>query len=46
MCDCCQNGCQRPEELTGKPEECSLEQIRKCHGDAREHPCAPEKKEK
>lgn len=32
--------CQRPEELKGKPEECSPEQIRKCHGDVKEHPCA------
>jgi len=38
MCEC-QNCCQRPEELTGKPEECSPEQIRQCHGDATQHPC-------
>ena len=31
--------CERPEELKGKPEECSPEQIRKCHGDAAGHPC-------
>ncbi|MFW6169986.1 MAG: hypothetical protein ACODAD_05810 [Planctomycetota bacterium] len=31
--------CEKPEELKGKPEECTPEQIRKCHGDAREHPC-------
>jgi peptidoglycan/LPS O-acetylase OafA/YrhL len=34
-------GCQRPEELKGDPRECSPEQIRKCHGDAAEHPCVP-----
>ncbi len=44
MCDCLKNGCQRPEELTGKPEDCSDEQIRKCHGQVQEHPCAPEGK--
>jgi len=31
-------GCEHPERLKGKPEECSLEQIRECHGDAKEHP--------
>ena len=31
--------CEKPEELKGKPEECSPEQIRKCHGHVREHPC-------
>ena len=25
--------------LKGKPGECSPEQIRKCHGDNKEHPC-------
>jgi len=35
-------GCQKPEELKGqaqKPEECSPEQIEKCHGDVEGHPC-------
>ncbi len=32
-------GCQKPEDLKGKPKECSPEQIRKCHGDAKKHPC-------
>ncbi len=39
---CCnerQESCRKPEELTGKPEDCSPEQIRKCHGDADAHPC-------
>lgn len=35
-------GCQKPEELKGKPEECSPEQVKKCHGDVKEHPCAKE----
>ena len=37
---CCserQEGCQRPDNLTGKPEECSPEQVRQCHGDAVKH---------
>lgn len=37
MCE--KNGCQKPDNLTGKPEECSPEQIKKCHGDLKEHPC-------
>lgn len=39
MCDC-KRGCKRPKHLVGKPEECSPEQIRECHGDAKGHPCA------
>ena len=37
----CQNtkGCQKPKELKGKPQDCSPEQIRKCHGDPTRHPC-------
>jgi hypothetical protein len=31
--------CQKPENLKDKPETCSKEQIQKCHGDVREHPC-------
>ena len=37
MCDC--KSCQKPQESVGKPEECSAEQVRKCHGDVAEHPC-------
>ncbi len=33
---CC---CEKPENLKGKPEECSEEQIRECHGEEREHSC-------
>jgi hypothetical protein len=36
-------GCGHPEKLKGKPEECSPEQIKECHGDAKEHPCLKEK---
>jgi hypothetical protein len=33
-------GCEHPERLKGKPEECTPEQIRECHGEVKEHPCA------
>lgn len=39
---CCneeKEGCQKPENLKGKPGDCSPEQIRKCHGDAKGRPC-------
>jgi ArsR family transcriptional regulator, arsenate/arsenite/antimonite-responsive transcriptional repressor len=38
--------CEHPERLKGKPEECTSEQIKKCHGDISEknHPCVSEKK--
>ena len=36
-------GCQKPENLKGKPEECTPEQIRECHGDIEEHACQPVK---
>jgi len=32
-------GCLKPSELKGKPQDCSPEQIRKCHGDAGGDPC-------
>jgi hypothetical protein len=38
MCNTKQ-ACQKPEELVGKPERCSAEQIKKCHGDVKDHPC-------
>jgi hypothetical protein len=31
--------CQKPQELKGKPDDCTVEQIKECHGDAAEHPC-------
>jgi ArsR family transcriptional regulator len=43
MCTC-KTECQKPEELKGKPEECSPEQIKKCHGEVSEHPCIPPQK--
>ena len=37
-----QNCCQQPDKLQDKPENCSPEQIRQCHGDTKEHPCTKE----
>ncbi len=31
--------CQKPKALKGRPQDCSAEQIRKCHGDVKKHPC-------
>ena len=39
-------GCQKPENLKGRPEACSPEQVRKCHGDAPKHPCTPAAKQR
>jgi ArsR family transcriptional regulator len=40
----CQSCCQYPEKLKGKPEECSPEQIKECHGETETHSCEREKK--
>jgi alkylhydroperoxidase/carboxymuconolactone decarboxylase family protein YurZ len=37
--------CQGPEQLEGKPMDCSPEQIRKCHGDERAHACLSEQED-
>lgn len=37
--DMCQNCCQQPDKLMDKPENCTPEQIKECHGDTKEHPC-------
>jgi len=34
------------KKVDHKPEECSPEQIRACHGEVAEHPCVSEKKSK
>ena len=39
----CGSKCQYPDKLEGKPEECTPEQIKECHGDEK-HPCEEEKK--
>jgi hypothetical protein len=33
------NCCQKPEQLKGKPKDCTPEQIKKCHGNIKAHPC-------
>lgn len=38
MCNA-EKGCQKPEQLKGKPQDCSPEQIKKCHPDSSDHPC-------
>ncbi len=35
----CQNCCEQPVQLKDKPENCTPEQIKKCHGDTKDHPC-------
>lgn len=38
---CCETSkCPHPEKMKGKPEDCSEEQIRECHGEESTHPCA------
>jgi DNA-binding transcriptional ArsR family regulator len=38
----CQNCCQQPNKLMDKPENCTPEQVKECHGDTEEHPCTKE----
>jgi len=44
---CCQENrgdshcCERPDHLLDRPQACTPEQIRKCHGEVKEHPCIP-----
>jgi ArsR family transcriptional regulator len=42
----CQNCCEQPTQLKDKPENCTPEQIRACHGDEKDHPCVSTKEEK
>jgi hypothetical protein len=37
--------CQKPEELKGKPQECTPEQIKRCHGEVQGHPCVSQVKQ-
>jgi len=41
----CQDCCQQPEKLKDRPQECSPEQIKECHGDTAEHPCTKGEKQ-
>jgi hypothetical protein len=38
--------CEKPENLKGKPEACSPEQIETCHGSEKGHPCVTEEGKK
>ena len=43
---CCEDNhgercCEKPGHLKGRAQDCTPEQIRECHGEAVEHPCAP-----
>ena len=44
---CCQEKsgccCQFPEKLKDRPEDCSEEQIKECHGETGSHQCTQEK---
>jgi ArsR family transcriptional regulator len=42
---CCGPCCEQPIKLKSKPEECTPEQIKECHGDVKNHPCQEKKKE-
>ena len=33
------NGCLKPDKLRDSPEKCTPEQIKECHGEAKEHAC-------
>jgi hypothetical protein len=33
--------CERPGHLKSMPRECTAEQVKVCHGDAKMHPCVP-----
>lgn len=39
----CKNRCEQPVKLKTVPEECRPEQIKKCHGETKNHPCQNEK---
>ena len=43
MCNA-ESKCEIPDNLKTKPEECTPEQIKECHGDVEEHPCTEENK--
>lgn len=38
--------CRKPENLKGRPGECSPEQIEQCHGQEKDHGCDPPSDEK
>lgn len=36
---CGASKCEHPEKLKGNPNECTSEQIAKCHPELKGHPC-------
>lgn len=39
---CCKKDardCRRPQDMKEQPSRCSVEQVRKCHGEVKEHRC-------
>lgn len=40
------NCCLKPNKLKGKPQDCTPEQIKECHGDSKKHPCVQKKTKK
>jgi len=41
MCNCT---CKQPDKLKEKPDKCTPEQIKECHGDEKVHPCEEKNK--
>lgn len=41
----CEQCCEKPDKLKIKPEKCTPEQIKECHGDEKDHPCECHKEE-
>lgn len=35
----CEEKCEHPEKLKGKPGDCSPEQVEECHDPVKEHTC-------
>jgi len=40
------SGCQFANKLRRKPADCTVKEIKECHGSARKHPCIPKKNKK
>jgi hypothetical protein len=43
MCEKC--GCTDPDKRKENPEECTPEQVKECHPDAKDHPCEQKKED-
>jgi hypothetical protein len=39
-------GCRKPKSLKDDPKECTPQQVKKCHGNAKGHVCAQSKRGK